>query len=125
MPGPRGFIRQATTAADRAAAGRIKVMAGTGSNSTEEALRLTHHAAEAGADGALVVGGLPEPTLFLEALGARRDLEPLSDAQHATGADAVLRSDHTGGRPMAFGQVVLRMVGQAGIDNLGNSGMVR
>ena len=38
-----------------AAAGRIKVMAGTGSNSTEEALRLTHHAAEAGADAALVV----------------------------------------------------------------------
>jgi len=38
-----------------AAAGRIKVMAGTGSNSTEEALRLTHWAAEAGADAALVV----------------------------------------------------------------------
>jgi len=38
-----------------AAAGRIKVMAGTGSNSSEEALRLTHWAAEAGADAALVV----------------------------------------------------------------------
>jgi 4-hydroxy-tetrahydrodipicolinate synthase len=38
-----------------AAAGRIKVMAGTGSNSTEEALRLTRFAAEAGADAALVV----------------------------------------------------------------------
>jgi 4-hydroxy-tetrahydrodipicolinate synthase len=37
------------------AAGRIRVMAGTGSNSTAEALRLTRHAAKAGADGALVV----------------------------------------------------------------------
>jgi len=37
------------------AAGRIKVMAGTGSNSTSEALRLTRHAAEVGADAALVV----------------------------------------------------------------------
>ncbi|REJ69700.1 MAG: 4-hydroxy-tetrahydrodipicolinate synthase [Planctomycetota bacterium] len=38
-----------------AAAGRIKVMAGTGSNSTDEALRLTRWAASAGADAALVV----------------------------------------------------------------------
>ena len=38
-----------------AAAGRIKVMPGTGSNSTSEALRLTHFAARAGADAALVV----------------------------------------------------------------------
>jgi len=38
-----------------AAAGRIKVMACTGSNSTEEALRLTRWAAKAGADAALVV----------------------------------------------------------------------
>ena len=38
-----------------AAAGRIKVMAGTGSNSTEEALRLTRWAAKAKADAALVV----------------------------------------------------------------------
>jgi 4-hydroxy-tetrahydrodipicolinate synthase len=37
------------------AGGRIRVMAGTGSNSTDEALRLTRHAAKAGADGALVV----------------------------------------------------------------------
>ncbi len=37
------------------AGGRIRVMAGTGSNSTAEALRLTKHAAKAGADGALVV----------------------------------------------------------------------
>jgi len=34
---------------------RIPVIAGTGSNSTAEALRLTKHACEAGADGALVV----------------------------------------------------------------------
>jgi len=38
-----------------AAAGRIKVMAGTGSNSTEEALQLTRWAAQTGADAALVV----------------------------------------------------------------------
>ncbi len=37
------------------AAGRIKVMAGTGSNSTAEAIRLTRKAQEAGADGALLV----------------------------------------------------------------------
>src|SRR3982751_1881495 len=37
------------------AAGRIKVMPGTGSNSTREALRLTKWAARAGADAALVV----------------------------------------------------------------------
>ena len=38
-----------------AAGGRIKVMAGTGSNSTDEALRLTRWAAKTGADAALVV----------------------------------------------------------------------
>jgi 4-hydroxy-tetrahydrodipicolinate synthase len=34
---------------------RVPVIAGTGSNSTAEALRLTKHAYEAGADGALIV----------------------------------------------------------------------
>src|SRR5437588_4748183 len=38
------------------AGGRIKVMAGTGSNSTREAIRLTRSAQRAGADGALLVG---------------------------------------------------------------------
>jgi 4-hydroxy-tetrahydrodipicolinate synthase len=37
------------------AAGRVRVMAGTGSNSTAEAIRLTRRAKEAGADGALMV----------------------------------------------------------------------
>jgi 4-hydroxy-tetrahydrodipicolinate synthase len=37
------------------AAGRARVLAGTGSNSTAEAVRLTQFAAQAGADGALVV----------------------------------------------------------------------
>jgi 4-hydroxy-tetrahydrodipicolinate synthase len=37
------------------AAGRIKVMAGTGSNSTAEAIRLTRSAKKAGADAALMV----------------------------------------------------------------------
>src|SRR5262245_47171313 len=36
--------------------GRLKVMAGTGSNSTREAVRLTRFAERAGADGALLVG---------------------------------------------------------------------
>lgn len=35
--------------------GRVPVIAGTGSNSTEEAIALTKHAAKAGADGVLVV----------------------------------------------------------------------
>lgn len=39
----------------QAAAGRVKVMAGTGSNSTSEALRLTRWAAREGADAALMV----------------------------------------------------------------------
>ena len=38
-----------------AAAGRRPVIAGTGSNSTEEAISLTRHAARAGADAALIV----------------------------------------------------------------------
>jgi len=38
-----------------AAAGRIPVVAGTGSNSTAEAIAMTVHAAKAGADGALLV----------------------------------------------------------------------
>ncbi|MFO1519902.1 MAG: 4-hydroxy-tetrahydrodipicolinate synthase [bacterium] len=37
------------------AKGRVKVLAGTGSNSTEEAIRLTKHAKEVGADGALLI----------------------------------------------------------------------
>ena len=37
------------------AGGRVPVLAGTGSNSTDEAIMLTRHAKEAGADGALVV----------------------------------------------------------------------
>ncbi|WP_432798974.1 4-hydroxy-tetrahydrodipicolinate synthase [Poriferisphaera sp. WC338] len=37
------------------AAGRVKVIAGTGSNSTTEALNLTKHAKEVGADAALMV----------------------------------------------------------------------
>lgn len=38
-----------------AAAGRVPVIAGAGSNSTEEAIRLTKHAKKAGADAALIV----------------------------------------------------------------------
>ncbi|MCD6404890.1 MAG: dihydrodipicolinate synthase family protein, partial [Planctomycetes bacterium] len=39
----------------KAAGGRVKVLAGAGSNSTSEALRLTRHAAASGADAALVI----------------------------------------------------------------------
>ena len=39
----------------RAAAGRIPVIAGSGSNATDEAIDLTRHAKEVGADAALVV----------------------------------------------------------------------
>ncbi len=38
-----------------AARGRVQVVAGTGSNNTREAIELTHHAKEAGADGALLI----------------------------------------------------------------------
>ncbi len=38
-----------------AARGRVQVVAGTGSNSTREAIELTEHAKEAGADGALLI----------------------------------------------------------------------
>jgi 4-hydroxy-tetrahydrodipicolinate synthase len=37
------------------ARGRVKVIAGTGSNSTDEAIMTTRHAKKAGADGALIV----------------------------------------------------------------------
>jgi 4-hydroxy-tetrahydrodipicolinate synthase len=39
----------------KAAAGRVKVLAGTGSNSTKEAIHLTQRAEEVGADGSLQV----------------------------------------------------------------------
>ncbi len=38
-----------------AARGRVQVLAGTGSNSTVEAIQLTQHAKDAGADGALLI----------------------------------------------------------------------
>lgn len=38
-----------------AARGRVAILAGTGSNSTTEAIALTRHAKEAGADGALLI----------------------------------------------------------------------
>jgi 4-hydroxy-tetrahydrodipicolinate synthase len=39
----------------QATRGRVSVVAGTGSNSTREAIELTQHAKEAGADGALLI----------------------------------------------------------------------
>ena len=63
-----------------AAAGRVPVIAGTGSNSTAEAVELTRHAKEAGADGALVVTPYyNKPTqeglyLHFEAVNAAADI---------------------------------------------------
>src|SRR5213080_1594770 len=39
----------------KAVKGRVPVIAGTGSNSTEEAIALTRHAKDVGADGALLI----------------------------------------------------------------------
>jgi 4-hydroxy-tetrahydrodipicolinate synthase len=47
--------RQVIELCTEAAAGRVPVIAGTGSNSTAEAVELTRHAKDAGADGVLVV----------------------------------------------------------------------
>jgi 4-hydroxy-tetrahydrodipicolinate synthase len=47
--------RDVIEAAVKIAAGRVKVIGGTGSNSTEEAIGLTRDAEQAGADGALIV----------------------------------------------------------------------
>ncbi len=47
--------RDVIKAAVEIAAGRIKVVGGTGSNSTDEAIALTQDAEKAGADGALIV----------------------------------------------------------------------
>ena len=47
--------RRVTEICIETAGGRVPVVAGTGSNSTEEAISLTRHAREAGADGALLV----------------------------------------------------------------------
>src|SRR5262249_38741665 len=47
--------RSVVTRAVELARGRIPVIAGTGSNSTEEALSLTRHAVKAGVQGVLVI----------------------------------------------------------------------
>jgi 4-hydroxy-tetrahydrodipicolinate synthase len=47
--------RRVIEVAVAAARGRVQVLAGTGSNSTHEAIGLTLHAKEAGADGALMI----------------------------------------------------------------------
>jgi 4-hydroxy-tetrahydrodipicolinate synthase len=47
--------RRVVEIAIEVAAGRVPVIAGVGSNSTEEAIALTRHAKEAGADAALIV----------------------------------------------------------------------
>ena len=55
-----------------AAAGRCKVMAGTGSNSTAEAIRLTRFAKRAGADGALLVAPYYNGPIKRECTGISR-----------------------------------------------------
>jgi len=58
------------------AKGRIQVMAGTGSNSTAEAIQLTRHAKEVGADGAMMVApyyNKPTPEGFYQHFKAVAD----------------------------------------------------
>jgi 4-hydroxy-tetrahydrodipicolinate synthase len=58
------------------AAGRVSVVAGTGSNSTAEMLRLTARAAECGADAAMIVVpyyNRPSQRMLLEHFGAAAD----------------------------------------------------
>jgi 4-hydroxy-tetrahydrodipicolinate synthase len=50
-----GEHRRAVEVVVASARGRVPVVAGTGSNSTREAIELTQHAKEAGADGALLI----------------------------------------------------------------------
>src|SRR6185437_7040526 len=52
---PHEEHRRVTEIAISVAKGRVPVVAGAGSNSTEEAIALTRHAKEAGADAALIV----------------------------------------------------------------------
>ena len=60
-----------------AASGRVPVMAGTGSNSTEECIMLTRNARDAGADAALIVTGYyNKPTQE----GLYRHFEAVNDA---------------------------------------------
>ncbi len=51
----RQVIEHVVTQAKSVGGGKIKVVAGTGSNSTAEALQLTQHAKQVGADAALMV----------------------------------------------------------------------
>lgn len=61
----------------QAAKGRVKVIAGTGSNNTAEAIELTEHAKESGADGALIITPYyNKPTQE----GIYRHFQSLSDA---------------------------------------------
>ena len=56
--------------------GRVPVIAGTGSNSTREAIELTEHAKQSGADGALLYDGRdfievpPHPVRAIDSNGA-------------------------------------------------------
>src|SRR5262245_11848048 len=69
-----------------AARGRVAVIAGTGSNSTAEAIELTAHAKKAGANGALVVNPYyNRPTqegLYRHFRGGRRCRHPDPLVQH-------------------------------------------
>ncbi len=74
--------RRVIEVAVAAARGRVQVVAGTGSNSTAEAVALTQHAKEAGADGALLISpyyNKPTPAGILAhyAEVARRTAFPL------------------------------------------------
>ncbi len=86
-----------------AAAGRVPVIAGTGSNSTAEAVELTRHAQSAGADGVLVVTPYyNKPTqeglyLHFEAINDSADVPII--IYNIPGRNVVDRSVETKARP--------------------------
>lgn len=93
-----------------AARGRVKVLAGTGSNSTREAIALTTHAKEAGADGALLISPyynkpMPEGIVQHFAAVAREAAFPLV-VYNIPGRTASNILPETMGRLAAIEQVV-------------------
>ena len=106
----------------QSAAGRIKVMPGTGSNSTAEALRLTKWAAKEGADAALMVAPL------LQQADAGRLLPALQGGGRAVGIPICVynipgpdRQEHRAGNDRPDGRAAEHHDGQ-GSDRLARPG---
>ena len=84
-----------------AANGRVPVIAGTGSNSTEECVRLTRHAKTAGADAALIVTPYYNKPSDRPLPGDPRRLRP---ADHHLQHPAALGDRHVGRNHGASGR---------------------